>query len=276
MLKLIKAEIFKQRKRSMTLVLGIILLAVVFLMMLLMQAAIKSGNGNALPGDISLLKEMIPLTLTIIAQLGTLLAVILVAGSIGSEYSWHTIRPYLLCSESRVKMFTAKLITAAISILAGMVIAVIATIFLGMLFTAIRGFSWDMSFFDLTFISNQLLTFIRTFYVILPYTLLAFLFTVIGRSTAAGIGLGIGVFFLEPPIAVLMSINTGWISKIPDYLLHNNIQAINVLAESSLKIDIGQAGHLPGILHAFIILTGYCAAFIAIAFTLFRKRDVTG
>ena len=64
----------------------------------------------------------------------------------GSEYSWNTIRPYLLCSESRLKMFTAKLIAAAIFIVAGMIIGLIIAILLGSFFTAIRGFSWDMGF----------------------------------------------------------------------------------------------------------------------------------
>jgi len=47
--------------------------------------------------------------------------VVLVANGMGSEYSWNTIRPYLLCSESRLKMFTAKLIAAAVFIVAGMI-----------------------------------------------------------------------------------------------------------------------------------------------------------
>lgn len=173
-------------------------------------------------------------------------------------------------------MLTAKLIAVCIFIIAGMVIAVITAVLLGVLFTAIRGFSWDMSFFNLTFVIDQLLTFVRTFYVILPYSLLAFLFTVLGRSMAAGLGFGIGIFLLEPTITPLMQMANGWISKIPDYLLHNNIQAINFLAESSLKIDIGQPGHLPGTLHAFIIVALYCVAFTAAAFFVFRKRDVTG
>ena len=73
-----------------------------------------------------------------------ILAVVLVANGMGSEYSWNTLRPYLLCSESRLKMFTAKLIAAAIFIVAGMIIGLIIAVLLGAFFTAIRGFSWDL------------------------------------------------------------------------------------------------------------------------------------
>ena len=41
--------------------------------------------------------------------IGMILAVVLVANGMGSEYSWNTIRPYLLCSESRLKMFTCEI-----------------------------------------------------------------------------------------------------------------------------------------------------------------------
>ena len=76
--------------------------------------------------------------------IGVVLAVVLVANGMGSEYGWNTIRPYLLCSESRLKMFTSKLIADAIFIVAGMIIGVITVILLGVLFTAIRGFSWSL------------------------------------------------------------------------------------------------------------------------------------
>jgi ABC-2 type transport system permease protein len=214
--------------------------------------------------------------MAILANFGVLLAVILVVSSIGNEYSWQTLRPYLLCSESRLKMLTAKLIAVCIFIIAGMVIAVITAVLLGVLFTAIRGFSWDMSFFTMSFLGNQLLTFVRTFYVILPYSLLAFLFTVLGRSMAAGLGFGIGMVLLEPTITALMQMAHGWLAKIPDYLLHANVQVILSLSQSHLTIQTGQTAQLPGAFHAFVTVAIYSLVFIAIAFTLFRKRDVTG
>ena len=122
-----------------------------------------------------------------------------------------------------------------------MIIGVIIAILLGVLFTAIRGFSWDLGSSTVSFTGHQLLNFVRAFYVMLPYILLAFLFTVLGRSTAAGIGFGIGASVLESIITGLLLMAHGWLAKIPNYLLSPNIQKINSLAQSSggLTINMG-------------------------------------
>jgi ABC-type transport system involved in multi-copper enzyme maturation permease subunit len=70
----------------------------------------------------------------------------------------------------------------------------------------------------------------------------------------------------------------GWLAKIPNYLLTPNIQKINSLTQGSLRVtmDTSTNSTTPSTLHAFIVLAVYCVAFIAISFTLFQKRDVTG
>jgi len=277
MTNLIKAELYKLRKRTITLVLLLIMIGIIIVMVLLMQGATGSdGNAAAtLPVNTSLLSQVIPAAMMILSSFGTVLAVIMVASAVGNEYSWHTIRPYLLCTESRWKMLAAKLISAGILILAGMVIGVITAVLMGLMMTAIRGFSWDLNFFTLSFVGNQFLNFLRTFYVILPYTLLAVLFTVLGRSTVAGMGFGIGLFFLEPVAAELMRGTFGWVSKIPNYLLYSNVQALNSLNNSPLTIHFDSNIPMSGIPRAIVTLAIYSLVFITIAFTLFRRRDVT-
>jgi ABC-type transport system involved in multi-copper enzyme maturation permease subunit len=210
--------------------------------------------------------------------IGVVLAVVLVANGMGSEYGWNTIRPYLLCSESRSKVFTSKLIADAIFVVAGMIIGVIFVILLGVLFTALRGFSWNLGAGTLSFTGNQLLDFVRAFYVMLPYTLLAFLFTVLGKSTAAGIGFGIGASVLESIITGLLSITHGWLAKIPDYLLSPNISKITSLSGASggVTVHAGTNTPVPSSPHAFIVVAVYCVVFIALSYTVFLRRDVTG
>jgi hypothetical protein len=183
----------------MSFVLLFILIGVIVLVLSIMQVTTPSSttivtmDNNGVPStkvittvaaDVHFLEDAITSVMSIIGTVGMILAVILVANGTGSEYSWNTMRPYLLCSESRLKMITAKL-TAGTFIIIGMIIGVLIAVLLGVLFTAIRGFSWDMSFVTMSFVWHQLLTFVRTLYVIMPYTLMAFLFTVLGRSTAA-------------------------------------------------------------------------------------------
>ena len=294
MIRLIKAEIFKLRKRAMTYILLLILIGFIVLVLSISQAnAMNSHNAMTtvdngvytttmiplVAGDVHFLEDTITGVMSILGSVGMILAVVLVANGMGSEFSWNTIRPYLLCSESRLKMFTAKLIAAGIFIIVGLIIGLIIAITLGSLFTAIRGFSWDLGSSTASFTGHQLLIFVRTLYVMLPYILLAFLFTVLGRSTAAGIGFGIGASVLESIITGLMLMAHGWLAKIPNYLLTPNIQKINSLAQSSGGLTINMGSNTiqtPSSIHAFIVLAVYCVAFIVISFTLFQKRDVTG
>ena len=291
MARLIKAEIYKLRKRSMTYILLSILVAFIVLVLSIMQATalsssattVATGNGAvtlvpAVPANILFLKDAITGVMGILGSIGMILAVVLMANGMGSEYSWNTIRPYLLCSESRLKMFTAKLIAAAGFIVAGMIIGMLVAILLGVLFTAIRGFSWSLGSGLASFTGRELLTFVRSLYVMLPYILLAFLFTVLGRSTAAGIGFGIGASVLETIITGLLFMAHGWLAKIPNYLLSTNVQVINSLAQSSGGVKITMGTYTiqpPSALHAFIVLAVWGIACIAISFTIFRKRDVT-
>ena len=288
MARLIRAEIYKLRKRSMTYILLLILIGLFALILSIAQATapttttVVNGITTTVPveaANIQFLQSAINKSIAMLGGLiGVVLAVVLVANGMGSEYGWNTIRPYLLCSESRSKMFTSKLIADAIFVVAGMIIGIITVILLGVLFTAIRGFSWNLGAGTLSFTGNQLLDFVRAFYVILPYALLAFLFTVLGQSTAAGIGFGIGASVLESIITGLLSIAHGWLAKIPDYLLSPNISKITSLSGSSggVTVHAGTNTPVPSSLHAFIVVAVYCVVLTALSYTIFLRRDVTG
>jgi ABC-2 type transport system permease protein len=288
MARLIRAEIYKLSKRSMTYILLLILIGLFALIVSITEAnpSIMTTETNginttvpAVAANIQFLQGAITSTIAMLGGfIGVVLAVVLVANGMGSEYGWNTIRPYLLCSESRSKMFASKLIADAIFVVAGMIIGVITVILLGVLFTAIRGYSWNLGASTLSFTGSQLLDFTRTFYVILPYALLAFLFTVLGRSTAAGIGFGIGASVLETIITGLLSSAHGWLAKIPDYLLSINVSKITSLSGASGGVTVYGGPNTPMVtsLHSFVVIAVYCVVFTAIAYTIFQRRDVTG
>jgi hypothetical protein len=162
-----------------------------------------------------------------------------------------------------------------------MVIGLAAGFIMSLITTAIGGYKFDFSFATGSYLWDQFLQFWRTFFVIIPYALLGFMFAIIGRSAMPGIASGIGIFFLEQFIVSFMYLAKGWIAKIPNYLLYANQQAINSLANLPKSFAGGMGGGgftilLPGIAHAFIVLSIYSLAFLVIAFYLFKKRDVTG
>ena len=275
---------FKLRKRSMTRVLLFVLIGIIVIMHLVLLAVSKANLPNAgRLGDISNvlgLPSALPFAMYILSSFGGVLAIILVASSMGNEYNWRTIRTAVVSSESRFKLLTAKLISAAIFILIGMVIGLAAGFIMSLITTAIGGYKFDFSFATGSFLWDQFLQFCRTFFVIMPYSLLGFMFAILGRSAMPGIASGIGIFFLEQFIVSFMYLAKGWIAKIPDYLLYANQQAITALAKLPKGFSGGGNGGFtvtfPGAAHAFIVLSIYSVVFLVIAYYLFKKRDVTG
>jgi ABC-2 type transport system permease protein len=287
--RLISAEFFKLRKRSMTRVLLIVLVGITVVLYLLLLAISKvtiptqappgAGQGIGAIKNLLGLPLALPFALSILSSFGSVLVVILIASSMGNEYNWHTIRTMLISSESRLKLLGAKLISAGTLILVGMVVGLATGFIMSLITTAIGGYAFDFSFATGGYLWDQFLQFWRTAYVIMPYALLGFLFAIVGRSAMPGIALGIGLFFLESIVTTFMALAGGWIAKIPDYLLIANVRAINALSNLPRGIGTGFGGganQLPGVAHAFITLAIYSLVFIVIAFYLFRKRDLTG
>ena len=282
--RLITAELFKLRKRLMSRVLLYVMvgvLVVFYLILLAVSKAIPDGGPHGL-GDIQNLLGLptaIPFALSMLAGFGTLLAVILVASSIGNEYNWRTIRTMVISSESRFKLLGAKLISAGILVLIGMVIGVITGFVMSLFTTAVGGYTFNFDFLTGEYIWEQFLQFWRTFFVLMPYATLAFLFAIIGRGAMTGIGLGIGVYIVESLITTFMVLAGGWVAQVPNYLLANNVNAITSMAQLPEGFRGGGFGdisfQLPGTTHAFVVLAIYSVVFLVLAFYVFRRRDVT-
>lgn len=287
MTRLISAELFKLRKRLMPRVLLYILIGIIIILYIVL---LLTADRADIPGHGAEEREIIqnmlglpiaiPFSLLIISSiLGTVLAIILVASCIGSEYNWRSIRTMLISSESRFKLLGAKLIASSIFILVGMIITVIAGFIMSLITTAIGGYAFDFGFMTGGYIWDQFIHFWRTFFVLIPYTLVGFLMAIVGRSVLPGIALGIGIFFIESLISNFLRLAGGWVEEIPNYLLAANAQAINMLADlpqSFTRMGGDIPFELPGTTHAFITLGIYSVVFLALAFYVFKKRDVTG
>lgn len=282
---MIGAELLKLRKRQMAkLLLGVLvgIIALVSFLLLAISKVNLPASGTRM-GDLQNLLGLpssIPFSFMLISSFGSVLAIILAASSIGNEYNWKTIRTALISSESRFKFLTSKLVSLAIFVLIGMVAGVIAGFIAGLITTALGGYTFNFSFITGSYLWDQFLQFWRTFFVIIPFSLLGFLMAIVGRSAMPGIATGIGVVFLESIVTTFMSLAGGWIAKVPDFLLSANVQAINAL--NSLPSGFGggfgggSTSEAPNIPHAFIILGLYSLIFLVLGYYLFRKRDVTG
>jgi ABC-type transport system involved in multi-copper enzyme maturation permease subunit len=284
--RLIASEIYKLKKRGMTRVLLAVMVGIIvlvnFLLLAISNVTLPRGSGEMM-GEIQNmlgLPAAVPFALMLISSFGVALAIILMASSLGNEYNWRTIRTALISGESRFKFLTAKLISVALFVLLGMVIAVAAGFLTSLITTAIGGYSFDFGFATGSYLWDQFLQFWRTFYVIVPFVLLGFLMSIVGRSAMPGIATGIGVLFLESIITTFMWLAGGWIADVPDYLLSANVNVIVGLNNLPTGFGGGPGGQLTGtpptVTHAFVTLGVYGLAFLILGYYLFRKRDVTG
>ena len=194
--RMIRAELYKLRKRPMTGILMIILMVIIAIVNLLLLAVSKTNlpNGGANIHTLLGLSSAIPFALSLIASFGSILAIILVANSVGNEYNWKTIRTAVISSESRFKFLSAKLISLGALILVGMIIGIIFGFIMSLITTALGGYAFDFSFITGSYLWTQFLQFLRTFWIIMPFGLLSFFMSIFGRSAMPGIATGIGWF----------------------------------------------------------------------------------
>jgi len=110
---------------------------------------------------------------------------------------------------------------------------------------------------------------------VLPYLALTTFVTVLARSSAAGMAIGLGYYFLEQILIALLSGLFSWFTNVADFLLVRNISAFTQ-GTAAAGGGFPSAPGLPDVTHAVIVLSIYTLALIAGAFWLFERRDVQG
>jgi ABC-2 type transport system permease protein len=286
MTQLIAVEFFKLRKRMMTWVVALLLVALVVLLYGVLWSTssrvAQFGEHNQFTG-IDLRRALylpgaVPYALQIVGTFGAILAMVLAAGAVGSEYAWGTVRLMATAASGRIRLISAKLIVVFGLTAVGTLLAIGAALVCSLIISLYYG-NASASFLTAGFARDQLASYGRTLFVLAPYVTLAFSVALIGRSTLAGVGTGMGVAFAEPLLGALMrAAGSPW-KDIPNYLLNTNTRIIllqNKVPEvlprfGADRVELAGA-HSPPV--AGLLLAAYTLAFLAISFALFRRRDI--
>jgi ABC-type transport system involved in multi-copper enzyme maturation permease subunit len=207
--------------------------------------------------------------------------VIFAAGAAGSEYSWGTVRLMATASSGRLRLISARLIVVFGFVVLGTLLAAAVAVVYSTIITATNG-GVDFSFVTRGFIYDQAMAYGRTLFVMAPYVALAFAAAIIGRSTLAGVGAGIGAAFLEPLVSELMRLGGEPWKSMPNYLINANREVIIVQNKlprglpafgASARSLRDQGVNSPA--EAAVILAIYIIVFIVLAFIVYRRRDIT-
>jgi len=286
--RLMAVEFFKLRKRMMTWILAVLMVGLVILLYSVFWSVsghvTTFGESAEFTGEdlrrALFLQASVPFSLQVVVSFGTIFAMILAAGAVGSEYSWGTVRLMATAASGRVRLIAAKLLVVCGLVAAGALLAVAVGLVYSSIITVTNGGS-DFSFVTPGFIRDQVESFGRSLFVMAPYVTLAFAMAAIGRSTLAGVGAGIGIAFVEPLIGGLMRLAGNPWKEIPNYLINANSNVIllhnklpDVVRFGPTTQDLAQR-HVNSMPEAMFILAIYSGAFVALAFLVYRRRDIT-
>jgi ABC-type transport system involved in multi-copper enzyme maturation permease subunit len=214
---------------------------------------------------------------------GSLLIGILTASAIATEYNWGTVRQAIVRGQTRAQYLTLKL--AGIAALAGVTLslALAAGVAMAVIATSVAGEAITLEAPGGPSFAELVLAVLRTGYAVVPYGLLAFALTVVGRSTTLGVA-GIILYLITESILVAILGNFGGPAPtINAFLLGHNVAALlsanNIAGESDYYSfafrETPDAAELPEPIVGALVVALYCAAFLAISYGIFQRRDLT-
>ncbi|MGH2472985.1 MAG: ABC transporter permease subunit [Candidatus Limnocylindria bacterium] len=286
MLRLLRSEIFRMRRRWMPwIMLGLIVFAafaVYFLVWVSTQAQIEAMRSGQIPQQqgqtIELLQETLLLVapgrvpdfgIGVVSGLGSVMLIVFAASHVGTEFGWGTFRTLLAHGANRGAFLASKAVSLILYALVFMVLGTLAAIGASYAVSSVAGLALG-SGVDIAEVARVAA---KSAYTFLPYMALALAIAVWSKSAGAGIAAGLVVNFTESIVAdILVSLNRDY-AQIVNWGLSRNASALTRTAGDAVQNPTALT--LPDPTRAAIVLAVYCVVFFALAYWRLRTRDVT-
>ncbi len=214
-------------------------------------------------------------------SVGGILAVILAAGALGSDFGWGTLRVQLIRAPARGLYLLAKLLALLLALLCGILAGLALGSLIAVVASAALGLPSSLDGGALLALGPGIL---RSLFVILPYVLATFVCAAFGRSALAGAGGGLIFLALDVGAGSLGSLGTvsDAVLFVVNLMLQPNINRLVVQNATLFGLDptVLASGldltRLPSLTQATVVVAAYCALFGYSAWRLLARRDVTG
>jgi ABC-type transport system involved in multi-copper enzyme maturation permease subunit len=266
MLRLLRSEIFRLRKRPQSWVLGIIMLGGVATVYVGLVVAAFLMSDDREPKRLIQPAQLFESGMQLASGLGFLLVAIVAASLIGNEYSWGTIRPLVSRAPNRHAIISAKLITLLMYSTCLLLVGLVACLACSIVGTLVVGGALGI---DGGLVGDWSLSFVRMMLAQLPYAALTFFATLLARSTAVGIGVGIGIGVLEAAVWGLAGLVTDAFETIRKFGLdYPSTQLFNMNAGTD-SVSASEASQ------AVVTMVVWTILFVATSYYVFNRRDVT-
>ncbi len=286
MIRLVRAELLKLRRRwASYVVLGVLVVLMALVYLLIGALSSRSGPGDA---GVSLILRF-PNAYAVINQfvfgLGSLLAVAYAAAIGGADWTWGVLRVVVARGEGRSRYVIAKALGIAIMLVIGVLIAygagVVFTLMAAGLASVSAGSPVASSSTETLWKSLVLGTF-----VLLQRATIGYAVAVLTRSQVAGVVVGIILFLGESILATILTVmsigrsfgggaiaqqETQWYQFLPFSIGDSVLSA----AASSLPGDLSEALLRPVPLEEALIVTGiYLLVALAIACLATERAEI--
>ncbi|MBX3029206.1 MAG: hypothetical protein KF809_03525 [Chloroflexi bacterium] len=280
MIRLVRAELLKLRKRwASYVVLGVLVGLMALIYLLIGLAAPRSAGGLVLrfPDAYAIINQLV-------FGLGSLLAVSYAAAIGGADWTWGVLRVVVARGEGRSRYVVAKAIGIGIVVVIGACIAYAAGILLTMLAASIAGASAGAPFGP-TGVETLWMSVVLGCIVLLQRAAIGYAVAVLTRSQVAGVVVGIILYLGESILATVLTVMTlgagGFGSGIQretqwfQYLPFSIGDSVMDAAATSLPSDLGDAFLLPVELGPALVVTGiYLVVALAIAAFATERAEI--
>ncbi len=206
---------------------------------------------------------------------------ILTASCVSTEFGWGTVRQVLVRGQPRAQFLAVKI--AALAIIC--IVFLLAALGIGILFslwaTTAAGASVTLDVPGGPSVPEIGLMIARAALGILPYGLLAFMLTTVGRSTALGVSGTIGYMFAEGIIVAILDSVGGVAADFRDIALGHHVGSLiaaNRIGTGDYNSiagrDLATTAEVPDVNIAVLVVALYCLVFLAVIFAIFLRRDI--
>lgn len=274
MVHVLQSELFRLRKRPQTWIMPLLASGLILLYYGIGYTQYQSGSEADrldIRQSVQQLSSIFENGMQIWRVVALIMIVVVASSLIGSEHGWNTLRPLVARSSSRADLLSAKWIVVGlytifmvfIGVLVSLVAATLASVFMGAAVT-LPVTVWD----------DMLLGTLRWVIATLPYAVIAFAATLITRSNAAGIAIGIGLNFAELLVIGLLLELTDRFEKVVEYGINWNVQQlVNITTEDGGTVM--DPVSTEQIWQSTVTLTLYCVVAIVGSYWVFTRRDIT-
>lgn len=280
-LRLSHSEWFRLRRRVILWALLGLYAGIIGLFYLLMWFVLRSGGTEAAAQfSAAELRDQLGIGdvpnsgMQRIEQFGALFVVILASSLVATEFTWGTIRTILPRAPGRMPFLTAKIVIALGFAVALVIVGFAVSLAMSGLVTAVEGLHTDL---DLSYWQQCVTSMGKVLFVMLPYIALAMMVSLWTRSSAAGIGVTLGILLLEPIVMGVVDAAGGSLARLPEFFLSRNVSAVlDGQGRAGPGGDglFGTAANLPPARQAALVLGFYAIAFTGLFYWRFSTRDI--